>query len=106
MFYVYVIRSEKDGRFYVGMCMDLARRIREHNAGKRFSTKGYCPWKLFFAEEFPTRAAAREREKSLKGGAGKEFIKTKWSGSSAEYLPAGRQGAAANNYVLCLCDKK
>ena len=84
MFYVYVIRSEKDGRFYVGMCMDLARRIREHNAGKTFSTKGYCPWKLFFAEEFPTRAAAREREKSLKGGAGKEFIKTKWSGSSAE----------------------
>ena len=40
MFYVYVIKSEKDGRFYVGMCMDLARRIREHNAGKRFSTKG------------------------------------------------------------------
>ena len=84
MFYVYVIRSEKDGRFYVGMCVDIERRIKEHNAGKTFSTKGYCPWKLFFAEEFPTRAAAREREKMLKGGAGKEFIKRKWSGSSAE----------------------
>ena len=84
MFYVYVIRSEIDGRFYVGLCVDLERRIREHNAGKTFSTKGYCPWKLFFFEQYSTRMEARLREKFLKGGSGKEFIKTKWSGSSAE----------------------
>jgi putative endonuclease len=84
MFYVYVIRSETDGRFYVGICMDLDRRVREHNAGKTFSTKGYRPWKLFFTEEYKTRAETRNREKFLKGGSGKEFIKRKWSGSSAE----------------------
>jgi hypothetical protein len=59
--YVYVIRSEVDGRFYVGMCMDLERRIREHNAGKTFSTKGYRPWKLFFVEEY----ISREKEKNF-----------------------------------------
>src|SRR5689334_7001660 len=106
MFCVYVIRSDKDGRFYVGMSSDLERRIKEHNAGKTFSTKGYRPWKLFFVEKYLSRDEARSREKFLKGGSGKEFIKRKWSGSSAEYLPAGRQGATASNYVLCLCDKK
>jgi len=84
MFYVYVIRSERDGRFYVGMCMDLERRIKEHNSGKTFSTKGYRPWGLFFVEEYTSRTEARKREKFLKGGSGKEFIKQKWSGSSAE----------------------
>jgi len=106
MFYVYVIRSEKDGRFYVGMCTDLERKLREHNAGKTFSTKGYLPWTLVFAEEYGSRTEGRNREKFLKGGSGKELIKKKWSGSSAEYLPAGRQGATANNYVLRLCDKE
>jgi putative endonuclease len=84
MFYVYVIRSEIDGRFYVGMCSDLERRIREHNVGKTFSTKAYRPWELFFFEKYLTRVQARSREKFLKGGSGKEFIKRKWSGSSAE----------------------
>ena len=84
MFYVYVIRSERDGRFYVGMCTDLERRLREHNAGKTFSTKGYLPWTLVFVEEYGSRTEARNREKFLKGGSGKELIKKKWSGSSAE----------------------
>ena len=73
-----------DGRFYVGMCMDVKRRLREHNSGKTFSTKGYRPWMLFFVETYQTREEARKREKFLKGGSGKEFIKRKWSGSSAE----------------------
>ena len=84
MFYVYVIRSEVDGRFYVGMCNDLERRITEHNGDKTFSTKGYRPWKLFFVEEYPSQMEARGRERFLKGGSGKEYIKGKWSGSSAE----------------------
>jgi putative endonuclease len=95
MFYVYVIRSEVDGRFYVGFCTNLERRLKEHNAGKTFSTKGYCPWKLFFFEQFSSRIEARKREKFLKAGSGKEYIKNKWSGSSVEYPPAGRQGATA-----------
>ena len=51
---------------------------------KLFSTKGYRPWKIFFFEEYLTSGEARAREKFLKRGAGKEFIKRKWSGSSAE----------------------
>ncbi len=84
MYFVYVIRSEKDGRFYVGLCKDIDKRIREHNIGKTFSTKGYRPWKLFFTESYETLDLARKREKYLKGGSGKEFIKNKWPRSSIE----------------------
>ena len=83
MYYVYVIRSLKDGRFYVGISSDVSRRLAEHNRGKTFSTRAYKPWLLVFTETFPNRIKAREREKYLKGGSGKEYIKRYWSRSSA-----------------------
>ena len=80
--FVYVIRSEVDGRFYVGMTGDLERRLKEHNSGKTRSTKGYRPWKLIFTEEYETSIEARAREKYLKSGVGKEFIKERWTRST------------------------
>ena len=83
-FFVYVLVSEVKGlRFYVGMTGEVAKRLNEHNSGKTKSTKGYMPWNVFFTEEFKTRKEAREREKYLKSGTGKERIKQKWSHSSA-----------------------
>ena len=64
------------------MTTNVENRMAEHNSGKTKSTKGYVPWKLVFVEEFVTRSEAREREKYLKGGSGKEYIKRIWSGSS------------------------
>lgn len=76
MFFVYAIKSEIDGRIYVGMCGNIEKRLKEHNAGKTKSTKGFRPWKLFYEEEVLSRADAREREKYLKSGIGKEFLKS------------------------------
>ena len=81
--FVYVIRSEVDGRFYVGMTKGIRRRIKEHNIGKTKSTKGFRPWKLFFTEKFDNWDDARRREKYLKSGYGKQWIKEKWLRSSA-----------------------
>ena len=78
MVYVYVIRSEKDGRFYVGMTGDVEKRVKEHNKGKTKRTKGYTPWKLFFFEEHENRLIARKREVYLKSGYGKSWIKDKY----------------------------
>jgi len=64
MFFVYILVSEIKGlRFYVGMTDDVEKRVKEHNDGRQKSTKGYIPWKLISAEEFPNRKEAREREK-------------------------------------------
>ncbi len=81
-YFVCVLKSEVDSRFYVGMTVDVEKRLKEHNAGKTKSTKGYKPWVLFFFEEYATRTDARAREVYLKSGVGKEYIKSKWFGSS------------------------
>lgn len=73
MYYVYVIKSEKDGN--VGFTENLERRISEHNSGKTKSTKGYIPWILVYKEIYTTREKARSREKFLKSGIGKTIIK-------------------------------
>ena len=83
MFYVYVLKSVSNWRFYVGMTGNLENRLKEHNAGYTKSTKGYRPLELFFFETYSTSVEAREREKYLKSGVGKEYIKQKWSNSSA-----------------------
>ena len=79
MWMVYVLKSEKQERLYVGMSENLERRFNEHNSGKVFSTKGYRPWRIIRTEEFPDSQSAREREKYLKSGYGKMWLKKKYS---------------------------
>lgn len=83
MIYVYVIKSDKDGRLYVGMSRFVEQRLTQHNKGMTASTRFYKPWKLLFFEEYENRTEARKREKYLKSGSGKEFIKN-WLRSSTE----------------------
>jgi putative endonuclease len=56
--------------------MDLERRIQEHNYGENRSTKAYVPFVLLYSEKVPDRISARQREKYLKPGIGKEFLKS------------------------------
>ncbi|MBX7139491.1 MAG: GIY-YIG nuclease family protein [Chitinophagales bacterium] len=72
----------KNLRFYVGQTNNLENRMIRHNSGHNKSTKAFRPWRFFFAEKFQSREEARMREKYLKSGVGKEFIKKFWSGSS------------------------
>jgi len=75
MFFVYVLRSQSTGRHDVGFCQDLAQRVGQHNAGLTKSTKNRGPWSLVHHEEYPTRAAAMQRERYLKSGQGREELK-------------------------------
>ena len=75
MFFVYVLKSEKDGNLYIGMTNDLGRRLNEHNCGRNLSTKYRRPFRLIYSEKLSDRAQARYREKFLKSGIGREWIK-------------------------------
>ncbi|MBA6313204.1 GIY-YIG nuclease family protein [Cellulophaga baltica] len=57
-YYVYVLESEKDQRWYKGHTVDLDKRIKEHNSGKTKSTKGFIPWRLVYFEVVETREEA------------------------------------------------
>jgi len=66
MFYLYIIKSQKDGNLYIGSTSDLKRRLQEHNSGKVFSTKFRSPFDLVYYEAYRAEKDAREREKNLK----------------------------------------
>jgi len=75
-YYVYVLRSINFERNYVGFTKNLYSRLRQHNSGKTKSTKPYLPWKILFFQEFGSKEAALKREKFLKTGKGREYIKS------------------------------
>ena len=74
-YYVYILKSLKDGNHYVGLTSDIERRLAYHNAGRVRSTKSRIPFELLHKEAYATRAAAREREEYLKSykGAGEKL---------------------------------
>ena len=75
MYSVYVLKSISKNYLYVGMSNDVSRRVNQHNKGKERTTRAYRPFELVLSEEYSTRVEARKREKYLKSGCGKEFIK-------------------------------
>jgi len=75
MYYVYVISSINRNYTYIGITDNLQRRINQHNKGYNRTTKPYKPFSLVFTENYPSRILAREREKYLKSGVGREYIK-------------------------------
>jgi putative endonuclease len=76
-FYVYILRSKVDSKFYTGYTSDILRRLDEHNSGKVFSTKKRTPFNLVYYEFCLNKDDAIHREKYLKTAYGKRFIKNR-----------------------------
>ena len=66
MFYLYILNSIKDGRYYLGSCADINKRFNQHNSGLVKSTKVHLPWKIVYTEEYKTLSEARKREYQVK----------------------------------------
>jgi len=75
MHYVYILKSERNGKLYKGLTGDLKRRVREHQSGGSAFTKNNRPWKLVYYEAFASKEDARREELFLKSGKGKERIR-------------------------------
>ena len=66
MFYVYVLKSKKDNKLYIGYTNNLKRRFKENNEGKNLSTKQRSPFSLAYYESYKSQKDATAREKQLK----------------------------------------
>jgi len=75
MFYVYVLHSIADQGLYIGYSADLKKRLSEHKRGASFATSCRGPWKLIYYEAYIERADAEGRERYLKSGAGRRFLR-------------------------------
>lgn len=77
MYYTYLLRSKKDGKWYTGYTKDLQKRFLEHNEGKVISTKQRTPFELVYYEACKSSIDAKTREKYLKTGMGKKYLKNR-----------------------------
>ncbi len=75
MFYVYLLRSKKDGKIYTGYTSDLKRRVQEHEAKGVHTTARMGDVSLIYYEAFINKSDAQEREGYLKTTKGKRTVK-------------------------------
>jgi predicted GIY-YIG superfamily endonuclease len=73
MFYVYIIRSQKDSSYYTGTTADLEKRLKEHNSGSPRYSSAKRPFKLIWHCVFIEKQKAYDFEKYLKSGSGFAF---------------------------------
>jgi len=100
MFYTYILQSKKDRHWYTGFTDDLRKRFRQHNEDKVLSTKGRGPFILIYYEVCLNKNDAIAREKYLKSGMGKRYLKNRLkrflslTGLAADFqFPAGNSGS-------------
>ena len=77
MYYTYILESEKDHLWYTGFTGDLKNRFKQHNEGRNFSTKSRAPFKLIYYEACIDETDAKAREKFLKSGPGKKYLRNR-----------------------------
>jgi putative endonuclease len=74
--FVYIIRSQVDGSYYIGSTQNLEDRLERHNQGRSKYTKSRSPWELVYSEQHVDRSTAVRRENEIKKRKSKEFIES------------------------------
>ena len=76
MYFVYLLESIQFKKWYVGYTpASVFSRLEKHNKSLVQSTKAFIPWKVIYFEAYTLRSDALGREKFLKSGAGRNFLK-------------------------------
>ena len=76
MHYVYLLRSVRDGGFYIGYTANLRKRFAQHAKGASLATSHRGPWKLLiYYDAYLNQEDALGRERYLKSGSGRRFLK-------------------------------
>jgi putative endonuclease len=79
-YYTYVLTGETNKKVYIGATSDLKTRIKLHNKGLVFSTKLWKPLRLIYFEACLNKGDAYRRERYLKSGMGRRYLKNRLAG--------------------------
>ncbi len=73
-YFVYILKSLRNGRYYVGYTNDLTRRLGQHNSGRTKSIKHWSPFEVVYKEEYDNASLARKREYYIKSQKSRKYI--------------------------------
>ena len=74
MYYIYILKSSKNGRYYTGCTKNIENRLNEHNSGETKGNRYYRPFELVHKEEYDNLADARRRERYIKSQKSRKFL--------------------------------
>ncbi|MEK7580349.1 MAG: GIY-YIG nuclease family protein [Patescibacteria group bacterium] len=77
MYWLYILKSLKNDKYYIGQTKNLEQRLTHHNQGKNQSTKYSRPWELIYNKEFSSRNEVMKFEKYLKSLKNRDYLKKK-----------------------------
>ena len=76
MFFVYLLECQDDKSWYIGYTENVEARLSRHNSGTGARTTGLKKnWKLIYYEAYILKSDALGREKFLKSGSGRIYLK-------------------------------
>lgn len=78
--YLYILQSQKTGRYYIGACVDPDRRLAQHNANANASTRNKGPWSRVALVPFASLIVAKKAESFLKRQKSRRIIELVISG--------------------------
>jgi len=79
-YFLYILKSEKNGRYYTGISQNPQIRLEYHNSIEKGFTSRYRPWNIVFAKEFDSKKEAMLIEKKIKNWKSKKMIQKILSG--------------------------
>ena len=82
VFYVYILKSLLNERYYIGSSDNPNERLIQHNNGRTPSTRPYRPWILAYTEEYNDRSMAVKRELYLKKMKSRVYLQQLINGKS------------------------
>ena len=74
--FTYILYSEKLNKYYIGACIDMDRRLYEHNIGHSKFTSTGIPWIVKYTETFETLQEAKKRELAIKKMKSRKYIES------------------------------
>jgi putative endonuclease len=80
-YFVYVLENQADQSWYVGFTTNPEERITQHNkhAGGQYTKNKIGRWVLIYCEIYLDKLDAVKREKFLKSGSGRNFLRKQLS---------------------------
>lgn len=75
IWYTYTLYNKDLNKFYIGFTNNLKRRLKEHRCKKTHTTSRMTGWKLVYYEACLSKRDAQKREKQLKTGFGRGYLK-------------------------------
>ena len=73
-YFVYILKSEKTNKYYIGYTADLQKRVEKHNLGGTKSTKSGLPWTVVYYEVYDNKSQAIKREFEIKRKKSRKYI--------------------------------